>query len=299
MRSAHAMTMALRTTDRALDGLGRVVEGYARPIRDGLIFAGLARAWYYFFVQDIQPWTFLGIDARAYWRVDLAHPYLTSSVGGISSFLYSPAFAQVLAPFGALPFELFYGLWLAASLVILWWLVRPWPWILPILSLPIIYELCVGNVNFFLAGAIVLSFRLPSLWALPFLTKVSLGIGGLWFVVRREWRAVAIAAATLAAIAAVSFALSPSAWEDWIAFLSASRNQNDQLPLRFISATMLVVFGALTGRRWLVPVAVWIAQPNVILNSWVILLAIIRLRERVTWSISSSSSPAQAEAAPA
>jgi len=41
-----------------------------------------------------------------------------------------------------------------------------------------------------------------------------------------------------------------------------------------------VAIGALTGRRWLVPIAVWIAQPNVIINSWVILLATIRMRDR-------------------
>lgn len=291
-RPAQSMTLVLRTIDAALDRVGHALRRFGRPIRDGLVIAGLARTAYYFFVQDIQPWTFLGIDTRAYWRVDLAHPYATSSVGGISSFLYSPAFAQAVAPFGALPFNLFYGLWLAVSLAILWWLVRPWPWVLPILSLPIIYELCVGNVNFLIAGAIVLGFRAPSLWALPVLTKVSLGIGGLWFVVRREWRAVAVAAVTVVAIVAVSYLLSPSAWMDWIAFLSSSRGENDQLPLRFVTAIVLVVFGALTGRRWLVPVAVWIAQPNVILNSWVILLAIIPLRDRVAAAPGLGASPA-------
>ena len=228
------MTIALRTIDDAVGRARPALARFARPVRDGLIIAGLARAGYYFFVQDIQPWTFLGIDTRAYWQVDLAHPYLQSSVGGISSFLYSPAFAQVLAPFGALPFNVFYVLWLAVSLVILWWLVRPWPWALPILSLPIIFELCVGNVNYLLAAAIVLSFRAPSLWALPVLTKVSLGVGALWFAVRREWRQMAIVVASVAIIVAISFALSPSAWMDWIAFLSASHDQNDQLPLRFV-----------------------------------------------------------------
>jgi len=292
MRSATPMTTALRTLDDALARVGLVLARFARPVRDGLIIAGLARAAYYFFIQDIQPWTFLGIDARAYWRVDLAHPYLASSVGGISSFLYSPAFAQALAPFGALPFDVFYGLWLAVSLAILWWLVRPWPWVLPILSLPIIYELSVGNVNYLLAAAIVLSFRAPSLWALPVLTKLSLGVGALWFVVRREWRAAAAAAGSLALIVAVSFMLRPSAWMDWLAFLSASRSENDQLLARFAAAVVLVVFGALTGRRWLVPVAVWLAQPNIILNSWVILLATIRLRERTSWGIPRTEGPA-------
>jgi hypothetical protein len=48
---------------------------------------------------------------------------------------------------------------------------------------------------------------------------------------------------------------------------------------RVVIACLLVVFGARTGRRWLVPVAVWLSLPVVWVNSWVILPATIRLRE--------------------
>jgi len=47
-------------------------------------------------------------------------------------------------------------------------------------------------------------------------------------------------------------------------------------PLLYLGA-LLVIFGAATGRAWLVPVAVWIALPVVWINAWVILLASIRL----------------------
>ena len=82
----------------------------------------------------------------------------------------------------------------------------------------------------------------------------------------------------LVGAAAVPFVLSPSAWLDWYAFLTASSGMNDQLPLRFVASILLVAFGALTNRPWLVPIAVWFAQPNVIINSWVILLAVVKLR---------------------
>src|SRR5687768_1759931 len=95
-----------------------------RALRDALILIGLIRAAVYFFVQDIHPWTFVGIDARAYWRVDLAHPYASSGVGEYSTYLYSPAFAQFLSPLYVLPFEAFFVLWTAASVVVLYWLVR-------------------------------------------------------------------------------------------------------------------------------------------------------------------------------
>jgi hypothetical protein len=264
--------------DRRLGAIGTSAARFARPIRDALVVVGIGRALWFFFVQGIQPWQFLGVDARAYWRIDLANPYASSAVGEISTYLYSPAFAQAMAPFGVLPFPVYFALWAAVSLTILVWLVRPWPWAVPILALPIIYELCVGNVHFLIAAAIVLGFRGPGTWAFPILTKITPGVGLAWFPVRREWRALAIAVGTTLAVVVVSFLLDPEAWKDWIAFLLDSPDSSQLLAVRLALAAGLVVFGARTGQRWLVPVAVWISLPIVWINSWVILLAVIRLR---------------------
>ncbi len=250
-----------------------------RAIRDALILIGVARALVYFFVQDIHPWTFIGIDARAYWGVDLAHPYAASGVGEYSTYLYSPAFAQALSPTYGLPFEAFYVLWTIASVAVLAWLVRPWPWALLILVLPWTYELFVGQVHLFIAAAIVVGFRYPAVWAFNLLTKVTPGVGLLWFAVRREWRPLAIALGSTAVIALVSFVLSPSAWFDWAAFLRGSTGSGELLVPRLALAALVVSAGALTDRRWLVPVAVLLALPVVWVESYVILLAIIRLRE--------------------
>jgi hypothetical protein len=250
-------------------------------LRDALIIIGLARAFVYYVVQGIHPWTFVGIDARAYWRVDLAHPYASSGVGEYSTYLYSPAFAQFLSPSYVLPFEAFFVLWTAASIAVLYWLVRPWPWALLILFLPWTYELFVGQVHLFIAAAIVLGFRSPWLWAFNLFTKVTPGVGLLWFLVRREWRSLSIALGVTAVIAAVSFLLSPSAWFDWISFLRGSTGSGELLYPRIALAALIVVAGALTDRRWTVPIAVWLALPVVWIESWVILLAIIRLRRPV------------------
>lgn len=281
-RCDSAMTGALRQVERALDHAGIVLARFGRPVRDGLIIVGLGRAAYYFFVQGIQPWTFIGVDARAYWQVDLAHPYVGSGVGDISTYLYSPAFAQLTAPLSTLPFPVFDGLWTVLLLVVCVWLVRPWPWAALMLFLPISYELFVGNVHFLIAAAIVVGFRAPVTWAFPILTKVTPGLGLLWFAARREWRALALAVGGTAAISAVSFVLAPSAWSDWTAFLLASPGRSELLVPRTIISALLVAFGAVTGRRWLVPVAVWFALPVVWINSWVILLAVIRLRGGVS-----------------
>lgn len=256
-----------------------VVRRNRRALRDALIIAGLLRAVVYFFGQGIHPWTFIGIDARAYWRVDLAHPYISSGVGEYSTYLYSPAFAQVLSPLYVLPFEAFFVLWTIASVAVLYWLVRPWPWALLILFLPWTYELFVGQVHLFIAAVIVLGFRYPALWAFAILTKVTPGIGLLWFLVRREWRPLGIALGGTAGVALASFVLWPSAWFDWYAFLRGSTGSGELLYVRIAAAVAIVVAGALTGRRWAVPIAVWLALPVVWIESWVILLAIIRLRE--------------------
>jgi hypothetical protein len=266
----------VQTAGRGITGL---LHRNRRALRDALILIGLLRAFVYFVVQGIHPWTFAGIDARAYWGIDLAHPYAGSAVGEYSTYLYSPAFAQFLSPLYVLPFEAFFVLWTAASIAVLYWLVRPWPWALLILFLPWTYELFVGQVHLFIAAAIVLGFRWPSLWAFNILTKVTPGIGLLWFLVRREWRPLGIALGTTLAIVAVSFVLAPTAWFDWYAFLRGSTGSGELLYPRIAAAAIIVTAGAVTGRRWTIPVAVWLALPVVWIESWVILLAIIRLRE--------------------
>lgn len=258
---------------------GPTMARFRRPLRDALILVGLARAFVYFVIQGIHPWEFAGIDARAYWGVDLAHPYANSGVGELSTYLYSPAFAQVLAPFSLLPFWVFYALWTAVSLALFAWLVRPWPWAIPMLILPISYELFVGNIHFLLAAAFVVALRGPAAWALPVLTKITPGVGAIWFLARAQWRAFAVAVGTTLAIVAVSFVLSPSAWTDWFTFLLASPGRTELLLPRVALAAAIVVFGARTNRAWVIPVAGWLAMPVIWVNSWVILLAVIRLRE--------------------
>lgn len=271
------VTAWAQRTPRTIDLLVR----NRRALRDALIAVGILRAVVYYAVQGIHPWTFIGIDARAYWRVDLVHPYASSGVGDLSTYLYSPAFAQVLSPSYVVPFEAFYLLWTVASVVVLWWLVRPWPWALLILVLPWTYELFVGQVHLFIAAIIVLGFRQPWLWMGAFLTKVTPGVGVLWFLVRREWAALAIALGSTAAVALISFVASPTAWSDWYAFLRGSTGSGELLYLRLVAAAAIVIAGALTGYRWMVPIAVWLALPVVWIESWVVLLAIIRLREPV------------------
>ena len=129
-------------------------------------------------------------------------------------------------------------------------------------------EIAGGNIHLLETVAIVVGFRFPAAWAFVLLTKISPGVGLLWFAVRREWRSLAIALGATAAIAAVSFVLMPDAWRTWVTVLTQIAGRDGTwaaVPIPFLVrlpfAVVLVVWGARTDRRWTVPVASMIALP--------------------------------------
>ncbi|HEX5239893.1 MAG TPA: glycosyltransferase 87 family protein, partial [Candidatus Limnocylindrales bacterium] len=188
----------------AASGIVRGLEPLSRrwsAIRDGLAIAGLLFAGYLFVVVAPMAGT-VGFDAFAYWHVDLANPYALPA-GAFAAFAYSPVIARVFAPAALLPWPAFWWLWTAALVATLVWL--GWRQTLLVLAFPpVALELYHGNVHLLIAAAIALGFRYPAAWALPLLTKVTPGIGLLWFVVRREWRNLAIALGVTGAIVLVS-----------------------------------------------------------------------------------------------
>ena len=158
-------------------------------------------------------------DSYAYWSVNLADPF-TANVGERDAFLYSPAVAQVFAVLGLLPWPLFLLAWTVLQVgIVLWLSGRSWWWVLPLP--PVLFECIVGNVHLLYAAAINLGFRFPWTWALMLLTKVTPGVGLLWFAVRREWRALGIALGATALIVAVSYVVAPDLWRQWVDLLTA------------------------------------------------------------------------------
>src|SRR5437879_7110107 len=192
----------------------------AAAVRHGLALTGLIiAAWIYLVVGD-RTWTNIGADGLVYWAIDPGNPYQGAQVGGAGAFLYSPAFAQVFGLIGRLPREVFVVGWSALLAVVALWLARPWPAALLVLALPVSQEILIGNIHLLLALAIVLGFRWPAAWSFVLLTKVTPGVGLLWFAVRREWRAMAIAIAATVGIIAGGVALGRDpAWQDWVALL--------------------------------------------------------------------------------
>ncbi len=241
-------------------------------------------------------------DLQAYFRAatDPAAMYAQHAVGASDAYLYAPVFAQFLAPLAHLGWLIFSALWFALLAASLWWLAREWsivalfvpvvyPWSPPVLYMPVAYELRAGNIQLLIAVALVLSFRRPAAWALPLLTKPTLGVGLLWYAVRREWRNVGIAIGTTALIGLCSVILAPSLWLDWLRVLadnaaSAAPSPYDApfqfFPLgpRLAFAAILVVWGAWNDRRWTLVVATLIAMPLVWRTAPVMLLGLVALR---------------------
>ena len=126
---------------------------------------------------------------------------------------------------------------------------------------------------------VVVGFRYPAAWALALLTKVSTGVGLLWFVVRGEWRAWLAPLAVAAALAAISYAWWPDPWHAWVALLVSGHGRRRLVlpgaPRRL--GRRLVVWGARTDRRWTVPASLVLASPILFLNTLTILAAIPRL----------------------
>jgi hypothetical protein len=207
-------------------------------------------------------------DAKAYWIADWADPYVVSGEGETLAYLYSPAFLQLLWPLRLLPYQWFGVAWVLITAGALVAITRHW---LPIaLLLPMtLIELEVGNIHFLLAAAVYLGFRYPAAWAFVLLTKVTPGIGLIWFAVRREWHSLGIAVGATALVVAVSFVIAPGHWVEWVESLAGNARQQWPYPLfpvplwmRLIAAVLLVTWGARTDRRWTMIVGTTLALPT-------------------------------------
>jgi hypothetical protein len=224
-----------------------------------------------------------GQDARAYWAAPIDAPYEPGSVGHESAYLYSPAFLVAVSPLRVLPWPLFVAAWTALLLAVLYWMARPLLFLpLVVLTLP---ELWGGNITILLAAAIVLGLSRPAAWAFPLLTKVTPGVGVLWYAMRREWLAFGVALAATVVVIAVAAILTPGLWSEWFALLRSSTGSSTvpgSVPIPFVLrlplALVVIAWAARTGRSWLLPVGVLLAMPVIWWGSLSILAASVALR---------------------
>jgi glycosyl transferase family 87 len=223
------------------------------------------------------------VDVRWYWEADPSNLYPHPELLQQNGYNYSPAFELVVGWGRHLTFEQFTAVWRAALLVALVWMAGPFTAFVLFLY-PVASEVNAGNIQLLLAAAIVLGFRggdragelaspatrrwsaWPATWAFVLLTKVTPGVGLLWFALRRRWRDLAVALGVTAAIAAATFLLWPDRWLDWFALLTAGSPPPVPpfyLPFlpRLVAAIAIVAVAAWRGWRWPVVVAGTLALP--------------------------------------
>ena len=224
----------------------------------------------------------IGFDSHAYWlAARMPETWYLLAPRLKDAYLYSPAFAQLLWPFGQLPWTAFQALWAAVGAALLFWLLKPLGWRKGLTLAPFfVTELMLGNVYILFAAALVVGVtRFPGAFAIFAVTKVAPSVVFLWFVVRREWGKAAVALGTTAAIVLASTVLNPQAWADWARFLVTWTGDGSVgAPVRAVLAIVVVVWAARTDRAWLLAPAVLLACP--VFGGWgplAVLAAIPRL----------------------
>lgn len=242
------------------------------------VFAGLR-------ALDVDPWAMPAYDVYAYWATRDGFDYSAARQGDTGAYLYSPVFAQLIAPLTALPWPLFAGVWTAMVAAPLLWLAGRYAIALVIMP-PVFMSVALGQLDLPFAVVALVGLRWPAVWVLPILTKVTPGIGLLWFLVRREWRSLGLALTATFAVVAVSAALDPDGWAGWLAMLRRAEFPElggglwflpVPLWVRLAAAAALIAWGAAADRRWVLPVGMLISLPTVWLNSPTILIALLPL----------------------
>ena len=236
---------------------------WARIGRDSLVLIGIIAAivyWVYLTKTGGAP-----VDVRAYWAADPSNLYPHPEAGEKNGFNYSPIFDTLVGPGRILSFEVFVAIWRAILLAALVYLAGPFT-IFVLFTVPVASEINAGNIQILLALAIVVGFRHPASWSFVLLTKVTPGIGLLWFALRRQWRALAIAFGFTAALVAVSFLGRPGDWFDYLRLWTtepapAVSPYYLSLWQRLPFAIAFIVFGAWRGHRWPVVVGATLALP--------------------------------------
>jgi hypothetical protein len=204
-------------------------------------------------------------DAWAYWSANPAALYPTGDDWRATGYVYSPAFELVAGISRTLPFETFVAVYRAVLLGIVVYLAGPLT-MLVLFLFPVASEINAGNIQLLLALAVIASFRWPATWAFVILTKLTPGVGLLWFVLRRQWRHVGIALGVTGLIVVATAMVWPDRWAGYIHLLTAYAPPAPNpwyLPLwvRLPFAVAILVVGAWRNWRWTVVAGAALALP--------------------------------------
>lgn len=236
--------------------------------------------------QMLGLWDGLGWDARAYYLAWEGQPY--SRLPGMqNSFNYSPIFAQLVWPLTFLPWPVFCALFVGSAGIAAIWLV----WGLPLWQVAMLLGVsstlvASGNIDWLFAVMAVVGIERGGPWAVIAFTKITPCLGPLWFALRGDWAALRSFVLWTSGVLAVSVALAPGLWREWMFFLVESAGGKagmfleitPPLWMRLIGAVLIVVVAARRSRPSWLPAAMLLAVPVPGTGPWILLLAIPRLR---------------------
>lgn len=244
--------------------------------RNLAVFAIACVALFY----GITSWYYNGLfaDTRSFWLPWSEPIYNPATPLWTPHFVYSPVAALALRPFGLLPFPVFAVLWTALGVATYAWLLYPLP-VLPRLVAFIAGCLFAanGNTEWAISLMVVVGMTRPSAWLFAAFTKVSPFLGFGWFILRRDWKAVATTGALGILLVIASAIALPGEWPVWLRMLSTFGGQTDvagklmpALPLlpRLPIAVGLLAWGAAKRRPDVLPLVIMLSQPD--LQPWLI-----------------------------
>jgi hypothetical protein len=239
-------------------------------------------------------------DEHAYWQAGvrlvegrfLYDP--TAAPNTPFAYWYPPPLAQVLAPLtGLVSAEAFSVAWTVLLLACLWWLAgrNPLVALALIAFLPVAVELRVRNVHLLLGVLLVLALRRSwAFWVVGAAIKVTPVLGVAYLAAAGRWREAAKVIALGTVVLAVSVALTPGAWQQFLDIISVRGGTDGgslvaiPFPVRFAAGGLLVVAaGWLTTRRSerageaLLVVGLTVANPTLWMTAFSLLVAILPL----------------------
>ncbi len=228
-------------------------------------------------------------DAHAYWAVNPQTAYLLPE-GDPDAMLYAPPVMLAFLLLHFIPWPLFATLWSVLIAVAI--VVMAGPFTLPLmLTNPVASEVTLGNIHAFTGLIVIGGFKKPALWALVLLTKVTPGVGLLWFVFRREWRNLGIALGATAVLVVPTLILAPELWVRWVQALVnaghakeyASGILTTPLWVRLPAAVVILWVGARRDWAWVVPIAATLGLPILWDHGLAIAVASIWLAMHPDW----------------
>lgn len=226
-------------------------------------------------------------DAWGYWTANLNSLY-PANWGPDGQFIYPPPLAQLVTLLHPIGWQVFIVVWTTLLWAALAYMLGRWAWVfvglgfaavaagLPFEFGDVLGHALNGNVQLFIAAGLVVALRGNVLGWLPgLLTKVVSGLGLGWYVLRGEWRPLALSLAAAAAVSAVSFVIVPNQciqWVDWIIKNSSVPSPVVLEPIPFSvrlpMSLLLLLWGARTNRAWVVPIVVGWGTPALYLGTY-------------------------------